>query len=162
MKLRLLLERSKHKINMPALDRLTKYCFFCQKHGKSPGCFKFTLRDNVNFNLTSQIGYIICLTDTSNKTNIIHWSSIKCKKVTKSVLASKFYAMLQGFDVGAVIKSTTEEILDIKLLPMIVCINSKLLYNCLVKLGSTQEKRLIVDIICLRQLYKRRKIMKIR
>ena len=70
--------------------------------------------------------------------------------------------MIKEFDVRAVIKSTTKEIFDIKLLPMIVCTDSKLLYNYLVKLGSTQENRLMVDIICLRQLYKRREIMEIR
>ncbi len=70
--------------------------------------------------------------------------------------------MVHGFDVGAVLKSTTEEILDIKLLPMIVCTDSKLLYDCLVKLGSTQEKWFIVDLMCLWQSYKRREIMEIR
>lgn len=57
--------------------------------------------------------------------------------------------MIYGFDVGAKIKSTTEEIFDIRLLPMIVCTDSKSLYDCLVKLGSTQEKRLMVDLMCL-------------
>lgn len=57
--------------------------------------------------------------------------------------------MVHGFDNGAVIKLITEEILDIKLLLMIVYTNSKLLYDCLVKLGSTQEKQLMVDLICL-------------
>jgi hypothetical protein len=32
----------------------------------------------------------------------------------------------------------------------------------LVKFGTTQEKRLIIDILALRQLYKRRKIAEIR
>jgi hypothetical protein len=32
----------------------------------------------------------------------------------------------------------------------------------LVKLGTTQEKRLIIDILALRQLYERRKIAEIR
>ena len=50
MKLRLLFEQSGHEINISTLDRLTKYGSLCQKHGKSPGCFKFTLQDNVNFN----------------------------------------------------------------------------------------------------------------
>lgn len=45
--------------------------------------------------------------------------------------------MVQGFDVGAVIKLTTKKIINIKLLPMIVYINSKSLYEYLVKLGST-------------------------
>lgn len=57
--------------------------------------------------------------------------------------------MIQKFDVGAVIKSTTEKILNIKLLLMIIYTNSQLLYNCLVKLGSTQEKRVIVELMYL-------------
>lgn len=103
----------------------------------------------LNLNLSSQIGYVICLADASDKANIIHWSSIKCKRVTRSVLASELYAMAHGFDTGAVIKSTVEKILRIPLLPMIMCTDSKSLYDCLVKVGSTQEKRLMVDLMCL-------------
>ncbi len=50
MKLHLLFERSRHEVNKLTLDRLTKYCSLCQKHGKSPGRFKFTLWDDVNYN----------------------------------------------------------------------------------------------------------------
>ena len=39
--------------------------------------------------------------------------------------------------------------------------DSKSLYEYLVKLGTTQEKRLIVDIMSLRQSYKRREITEI-
>lgn len=45
---------------------------------------------------------------------------------------------------------------------MIVFTNSKLLYDSLVKLGSTPEKRLIVDLIYLLQSYKWQKIIEIR
>lgn len=48
--------------------------------------------------------------------------------------------MVYRFDIRTIFKSTTEEILDIKLLLMIICIDSKLLYDCLVKLGNVQEK----------------------
>lgn len=48
--------------------------------------------------------------------------------------------MVYGFDVEAIFKSTTKEILDIRLLPMIVYTDSKSLYDCVIKLGSTQEK----------------------
>jgi hypothetical protein len=41
-----LLECSGHDdINKKTLEYLTKYCSECQKHSKSPGYFKFTLRD---------------------------------------------------------------------------------------------------------------------
>lgn len=115
-----------------------------------------------NHDLSSQIGYVIVLADAMDRANIIHWSSIKCKRVTRSVLASELYAMVHGFDAGAVIKSTIEKILGISVLPLITCIDSKSLYECLVKLGSTQEKRLMIDLMCLRQSYKRRVIMEIR
>ena len=44
---------------------------------------------------------------------------------------------------------------------IIVCTNSYLLYKYLVKLGTTKEKHLIIDIMALRQLYKCREITKI-
>ncbi len=64
-----------------------------------------------NHDISSQIGFVITLVDSSNKPNIIHWLSMKCKRVTKSVLAFQLYAMVYGFDVGAVLKSIIESIL---------------------------------------------------
>lgn len=70
--------------------------------------------------------------------------------------------MIWIFDIKAIIKLIAKEILNINLLYMIVYINSKLLYNCLVKVDNIQEKWLIVNIMCLQQLYEGHKIMKIR
>ncbi len=42
-----------------------------------------------------------------------------------------------------------------------MCIDSCLLYECLVKLGTTKEKCLIINIIVLRQLYKRRELIEV-
>ena len=58
-----LLEQSEHdNINKKTLEYLTKYCSECQKHGKSPGRFKFTLRTNedpvFNFCIIVDIMYI--------------------------------------------------------------------------------------------------------
>ena len=110
---------------------------------------------------TSQIGFVITIADKNNNANIVHWSSIKCKRVTRSVLASELYGMAHGFDHGAVIKATIEKILQISL-PLVLCTDSKSLYDCLVKLGTTQEKRLMVDLMCLRQSYERRLITEIK
>ena len=59
-----------------------------------------------NKDFSSQIGYILVLADITNKVNIVYWSSIKYKRVTRSVLASELYAMAHGFDIGAAIKLT--------------------------------------------------------
>ena len=53
-----------------------------------------------NKDLFSQIGYVFVLANVSNKINIIYWFSIKCKRVTKSVLVSKLYSMAHGFNIG--------------------------------------------------------------
>jgi hypothetical protein len=119
-----------------------------------------------NRDLSSQIGYVLVLADASGRANILHWSSTKCKRVTRSVLASELYGMAHGFDMGASVKSTIDRILgtDVNLfqLPLVICTDSKSLYECLVKLGTTQEKRLMIDVMCLRQAYERREIAEVK
>jgi hypothetical protein len=110
--------------------------------------------------LHSQIDYVICLTDDVH-TNLIHWSSIKCKRVIRNVLAAELYAMINDFDVEAVIKSIIDRMLHISL-SLILLTDSKFLYDCLVKLDTIAEKRLMIDLMCLRQSYERREIAEIR
>ena len=103
-----------------------------------------------NRDLSSQIGFVIVLTDRNQDANILHWSSIKCKRVTRSILASELYALAHGFDIGAAIKSTIQKILQLEQLPLVLYTNLKSLYDYIVKLGIIQEKRLIVALMCLR------------
>ena len=51
--------------------------------------------------------------------------------------------------------------LDIPLPPTVVYTDSYSLYECLVKLGTTKEKRLMIDIIALRQSYERRELTEV-
>ena len=114
-----------------------------------------------NKDLSSQIGYILILKDALHKANIIHWLLIKCKRVIRSILASELYAMAYRFNIGITIKSTVEQLLQIKL-PLVFYTDLKSLYECLVKLGTTQEKCFIIDIMCLCQSYECRKITKVK
>jgi hypothetical protein len=93
--------------------------------------------------------------------NIVTWSSIKCKRVTRSILASELFAMAHGFDSSAVIKATAELITQ-STIPLVIATDSRSIYECLVKLGTTQEKRLMVDLMCIRQSYERRSISEIK
>jgi hypothetical protein len=54
--------------------------------------------------------------------------------------------MAYSFNIGTLVKSIINKILEIKLL-LVVYINSKLLYKCLIKLGTIREKYLIINII---------------
>ncbi len=114
-----------------------------------------------NKDLSSQIEYVICLADDTHA-NILHWSSIKCKRVTRSVLAAELYAMVHGFDVDSVLKSTLTKMLGLGPIPLILVIDFKSLYDCLVRLEITVEKRLMVDVMALRQSYERREITEVK
>jgi hypothetical protein len=76
-----------------------------------------------NRDLFSQIDYVICLIN-SKHVNIVHWSSIKCKHETRSVLATELYALAHDFDLDAALKATLSAILD-RFVSLIFCIDSK-------------------------------------
>jgi hypothetical protein len=118
------------------------------------------------------MGFIIVLsnkisssdTDFTIHRNVVHWLSVKCKQITRSVLASEIYAMAHGVDIALAISSTIDMImeqLNLPKVPIVVCTNSQSLYDCLVKLGTTKEKRLMIDIMAMREAYKRSELMDI-
>jgi hypothetical protein len=81
------------------------------------------------------------------------------------VLASEIYGIINGINTGIALATILQLITDQLRLPeilRIICTNFYSLYKCIVKLGTTQEKRLIIDVIFLRQFYKRKKIIEIR
>ncbi|KAF1937171.1 hypothetical protein EJ02DRAFT_63582, partial [Clathrospora elynae] len=127
-----------------------------------------------NLDLSSQLGYLIVLVNEDAHSyldgtfkirgNVVHWSSTKCKRVTQSVLASKTYGMVSGVNIAIAILTTLKmvtERLGLPSIPLIVCTDSYSLYECLVKLGTTNEKRLMIDIMALRQSYERCEITEI-
>jgi hypothetical protein len=69
--------------------------------------------------------------------------------------------MTHGFDISTAIKFSVDKILQINL-PLIQVTDFKSLYDCLVRLGTMQEKRLMIDVMCLRQAYERRLITNVK
>jgi hypothetical protein len=45
-----ILQRAGYDVRTEAIKKLTKFCHQCQMHGKSLGRFKFTLKDDYEFN----------------------------------------------------------------------------------------------------------------
>jgi hypothetical protein len=56
--------------------------------------------------------------------------------------------MAYGFNISTLVKSIINRVLEIELL-LVVYTNLKLLYKCLIKLGTIREKHLIINIIYL-------------
>ena len=91
--------------------------------------------------------------------------SVKSKRVTRSVLALEIYGIIARVDIAYTISTTLRMIinqLNLLTIPMIVYIDLYSLYKCLIKLRTTKEKRLMIDIIALQESYKHRELYKIR
>jgi hypothetical protein len=113
-----------------------------------------------NSDLFSQIDYMICLKNATHA-NILHWSSIKCKRMIRNVLAAELFAMIHDFDVELILKSIFIKMLDVVVLFILVT-NSKFLYDCLIRLNIIVKKRLMINVMIFRQSYEKREITEIK
>ena len=110
-----------------------------------------------NKDLNSQIGFVLVIGIELEGVaefiligNIIYTSLMKCKKVTCIMLTLELYIIIAKVDMLITLSSTINIIINkfgIKQLPIVVCIDSFLLYECIIKLGIIKKKRLIIDII---------------
>ena len=124
-----------------------------------------------NRDLSSQLGFVVALMDHADATNIIHYSSQKSKRITRSALVAELYAMMNGFDTATALNASFDQLgLNESAVtkqpstnadnpskgPTPTVIDSRSLYDSLVSLHSTTEKRLLIDLHLLRQEYERR------
>jgi hypothetical protein len=81
------------------------------------------------------------------------------------VLTLKIYGIIGGINMSFIISSTLTIIikqLGFSTIPIIVCTDSYSLYEYLVKFGIIKEKRLIIDIMVIRESYENRELFEIR
>jgi hypothetical protein len=119
----------------------------------------------------SQIRHIIILVNKFKgenkfiiKGNLINTSSTKYKHITWSNLASKICRAINNLDLAYITAATFKMIIDQQNLPeilIILYIDSKFLYEYIIKLGITKKKYLIIDIIAIRQAYEKKELFKI-
>jgi hypothetical protein len=101
---------------------------------------------------SSQLGYVILLVDQHDHANIIAYASKKCRRVTRSDLASEMFALVEAFDVACALAQQLQEIMGQK--PDVWnVIESQTVYNIVVRFGNMTEKRLAVDASMLREAH---------
>jgi hypothetical protein len=126
--------------------------------------------NNKDYNF--QIGYEIIFTNETIKNdeftingNLIYWNSTKSKKIIKNVLILKIYGMVGGINILFVINFTLTIIIkQLRLLIILIIVYTDFysLYECLVKLKIIKKKRLIIDIMTIRESYENRELFEIR
>ncbi|CAL3967585.1 unnamed protein product [Diplocarpon coronariae] len=90
------------------------------------------------------------------KGNILYYSLTKYKRVIRAILASELYTIVVGINMLVSIAITIDIViakLSLPHLPTIIYTDSLSLYKYIIKLGTIKEKRLIIDIIAIRQSY---------
>ena len=117
-----------------------------------------------NKDFSFQIGHEIILANETTQNeefrlvgNLIYWSLTKSKYVTRSVLVSEIYSMIGSVDMAIEISTTVKMITDqlgLLKIPTIVCTDSYSLYKYPIKLRTTKEKHLMINIMALHQSYK--------
>ena len=112
-----------------------------------------------NHNGTSQLGYVVFLTDDSQRCQPLAWSSHKSKRVTRSVLGSEKMAFADAFDMYYVVKRELERLFG-RNIPLTMVTDSLALFDVITRASITAEKRLMIDLGTVKGAYKRREIEK--
>lgn len=61
--------------------------------------------------MKNQLGFFVMMADKSVNANIVHYGSIRCRRVTKSIMESEIRGLLLGFDFAYAIRDMLVEIL---------------------------------------------------
>lgn len=94
-----------------------------------------------NDDLSSQLGFIILLCDSSNRAHILEYSSRKSKRVVRSILGGEVYAFADGFDRAYILRHDLETIFQMKI-PLHMLTDSLQMFDFITKGSSTTEKGL--------------------
>lgn len=105
-----------------------------------------------NTDHTSQLGMFVLLKDKDNNAAIIHFSSWKCRRITRSVLAAEVHAFSSCYDYCVTLAHDLSNMLGRKV-DTFMFTDSKSLFDTITKLSSVSEKRLLIDIAALREAY---------
>jgi hypothetical protein len=106
-----------------------------------------------NPDLTSQIAYTTFMADDAVHASLVCWSSRKCRRVTRTVLAAEIYALSAAYDMGYELRHTLSTLLQ-RTMEMKHYVDSQTLWDSVTSLCKMEERRLSIDIAGLRQAYR--------
>ena len=96
--------------------------------------------------LSSQLGVMIVLSDSSGRANLMHYNSYKSKRVVRSVRGGEMYAFDDAFDAAFSIRHDLQRLLK-KDVRLTLLTDSMSLFKVIVNSTITTEKRLMIDCL---------------
>ena len=106
------------------------------------------------------MGIVVITLNNCGIINIIHWSSIKCQRIARSVLIAELFTIVYGFNIPSIFKDAAKAIFE-RDLKLCLYTDSKLLYDSLILLNSITEKRFLINFKVIREAYKCREVVKV-
>ncbi len=97
-----------------------------------------------NTDHSSQLGYVLLLTDKHENACILHYASYMSRRVTRSVPGAETYAFADPFDFAYCAKTDLEELLDHRV-SLSIFTDSNSLFDVIKKCSQTQERRLMIE-----------------
>jgi Reverse transcriptase (RNA-dependent DNA polymerase) len=113
-----------------------------------------------NVDGSTQLGFIVALTDRTRKCCLISYRSYKARRIVRSSTAGETLAFADGFDAAFIIRRDLESILA-RHVPLIMLTDSTGLFSTLTKDRYTKERRLLLDIAAVREAYMRKDLANI-
>ena len=113
-----------------------------------------------NMDLSSQLGYIILLTDSSNQAIPIHFKSYKAKRLCRSAMAAEVIAFADLFDTATTLCKELAVLLN-RNVNLDLFTDSKSLFDIISRGSKTSEKRLMLDVAASREGFKNKDISNI-
>ncbi len=105
-----------------------------------------------NGDLNSQLSKVVVLIDKFGNAALIHYVSCKSRRFVRSILAAEVYALASCRDFCQILAHDLFQIIGRKF-PVFLSTDSKSTFDTITKLSGVSEKRLLIDISCLRQSY---------
>lgn len=106
---------------------------------------------------SSQLRYVIWMGDEHGNANILHYGSVKSRRIARSVLVAKLICSRICVDQAKTMRLSFNNILEWKV-NLALYTDSNSFYKCLVHVNGTSENCLLIDLALPRQAYERRKI----
>lgn len=105
----------------------------------------------------TQLGFVVFLSDDTNRVNWIHFRSYKCKRVVRSVLAGETHAFVDAFNSAFTLRHDLSTMVKTNISLNLIT-DSDSLFKVIVQSSTTTEKRLMIDLQACREAYRERSI----